>query len=163
MANLFWSPIAWLLARRVIANWLVTRAMRTPDTHITSADGTDTYMKRYWLFNPYDSASRTRRVHWCPISIRVHHILRADQDRHLHDHPWNFRTIILMGSYIEERAGRDFNVRSTGDTVALKFGEFHRIHDIDRRMGAVTLFIMGRYRGKWGFKMPYDEYLEMRR
>lgn len=33
--------------------------------------------------------------------IKLHHILRSDNDRALHDHPWNFRTFILWGGYWE--------------------------------------------------------------
>lgn len=33
---------------------------------------------------------------------RLHHILRGDADPDPHDHPWNFWSIILWGSYQEE-------------------------------------------------------------
>ncbi len=35
-------------------------------------------------------------------SIRLHHIMRSDEDRALHDHPMSFRTLLLTGSYEEE-------------------------------------------------------------
>lgn len=46
------------------------------------------YMKRYILYTPW----RT---------IRLHHILRSDHDRALHDHPFNFWTFLLTGDYTE--------------------------------------------------------------
>ncbi len=163
MADLFWLPLAWLLSRPRVAQWLMRRALRTPYSDITSADGTDVYMRRWWLFNPYEHHAGLRRFGWFPLSVRIHHILRADQDRHLHDHPWNARSIILVGGYAEEREGGVMYVRTPGSTVRLRFSEFHRIAEIDRTHGAVTLFITGRYRGRWGFKVPYREYLDQRR
>ena len=34
--------------------------------------------------------------------LYVHHFLRSDQDRDLHDHPWHFTSLILWGGYVEE-------------------------------------------------------------
>lgn len=34
-------------------------------------------------------------------SLRVHHFHRSDDDRHLHDHPWWFLSLILRGGYEE--------------------------------------------------------------
>jgi len=165
VAEFFWRIVAWIVSREFIANRLIERAKRTPYAHITSADGRDVYMLRWWVFNPYphgDDGS-LRRFAWCPISIRVHHILRADQDRHMHDHPWNARTIILRGGYLERRQGGLLSIRSTGDTAVLRFGEYHRITSVAPE-GATTLFIAGRKRGTWGFlvngsKVPWRTYL----
>lgn len=33
--------------------------------------------------------------------VKLHHILRSDGDDALHDHPWNFVSIILWGGYWE--------------------------------------------------------------
>ncbi len=40
---------------------------------------------------------------WLPFgwSIKLHQILRADDDRCEHDHPWCFLRIILKGGYLE--------------------------------------------------------------
>lgn len=34
-------------------------------------------------------------------SLKLHHILRSDEDRDLHDHPWSFLSLILRGGYWE--------------------------------------------------------------
>jgi hypothetical protein len=103
---LAWACIAWLVTRPPVTAWLIRRAQRTPYSHIRSKDGTSIYMRRWWLFNPYDKdddgEQKPARFEWLP-SIRVHHILRPDIDRDLHDHPWNARTIVLRGWYKEER------------------------------------------------------------
>lgn len=161
---------AWLVSRPAIADWLIRRAKRTPYAHIVNGDGA-AYMERYWLFNPYPTTPGVKS--WFPISVRLHWIRRADDDRHLHDHPWNARTFILKGGYSERRErvpygwswwqGRTLHYYP-GDTASLKFGEFHRITEVADG-GAWTLFVTGKYRGTWGFRMedgskkPWCEYL----
>lgn len=161
--------LAQLLARPAVVDWLIKRAQRTPYFHITSDDGADVYMYRWWLFNPYPHGSdgaRRRWGDWLP-SIRIHRIMREDRDRHLHDHPWNARTFILRGWYIEERPHlfwrTCFITRTAGDTAALGFGQYHRINEVSEG-GVWTLFVTGRKRGTWGFlvdgvKVPWRKYL----
>lgn len=53
------------------------------------------YLRRYyltpdwWIFR------------WLPVRIFLHHIVRDDDDRDPHDHPWKFWTFILWGAYRE--------------------------------------------------------------
>jgi hypothetical protein len=176
--ELFWRIVAKLLARPATANWLVSRAMRTPYLHIMSADGQTRYMGRWWLFNPYSRETHKPARWWCPWSFRIHHIMRHDEDRDLHDHPWDARTIILGGWYVEQRQAGDewkksvmsglvpdpdpkfvnwikqeaceYIRRDAGDTARLMHGEYHRIHQISPG-GVYTLFITSKWRGDWGF------------
>ena len=166
--------LARTLARPAVADWLIRRALRTPYSSIISDD--KLYMERFWLFNPYpdSGASGADRKPWrFPISIRVHHIILPDQDRHLHDHPWNARTFILRGWYREAKprahcgmsnAASDYFVnRLTGETATLAFGEYHRITEVSEG-GVWTLFVTGKYRGAWGFlvdgaKVQWRRYL----
>lgn len=173
MRNLIWKAIARLVVCHRMA--LIDRAMRTPYTHIHGEDGT-VYMRRFWLFNAYPANDLERKQRgWLRRvlpAVRVHHIMRPDQDRHMHDHPWNARTIVLHGWYCEERptdADDEYAVLGNyaylreGDTGRLLFGQFHRIDDIS--LGGVwTLFITWKYRGTWGFsvngrKVPWKTYL----
>ncbi len=163
---MIWRLIAWAVSRPRVAAWIVRRAFRTPYSDILSPDGSETYMRRWWLFNPYPGSEQCdrRQFKWLPLSIRVHHILRPDPDRHLHDHPWDARTIILMGGYAEERDDGHTYTRWVGDTAPLEHDTFHRITEVDAALGAVTLFITYRYRGTWGFwvdgaKVPWRTYL----
>lgn len=48
------------------------------------------YLIRYSLFS----------CHW--FAVKIHHIMLSDYDC-LHDHPWNFISIILKGGYTEIR------------------------------------------------------------
>lgn len=183
---MIWNLIAQLLARPAVTDWLIRRAQRTPYQHITSADGGSVYMGRWWLFNPYPGAygdhPQPNHVPWLP-SIRIHHICRPDQDRDLHDHPWNARTFVLRGWYVEERpferlteaealsadgmsiddVTRSIHYRLPGYTGRLLFGQYHRICQVSDG-GVWTLFITGRKRGTWGFlvdgqKVPWRTYL----
>lgn len=160
IARALWAAFAWLVSRGPIADLLIAYAQREPYFHLEG------YMRRWWVLNPYDSATRRTRYPWLKFSVRVHHILRHDYGKHLHDHPWNARTVILRGSYVERRECH-LRVRSRGDTATLDHNEFHRIVDVSSG-GVYTLFITGPYRGKWGFrladgtKIAYDEYSEPR-
>lgn len=157
--------IARFLALPRVFAWLVRRAQRTSYAHIYSPDGRDIYMARYWLFNAYPWPSGSKRAWWREMlpSMRVHHIMRPDDDRHLHDHPWNARTFILEGHYVEEREGGKIAVRLSGTTARIRHGEYHRITQVSRN-GVWTLFVTWKYRGTWGFKVdgrkvPWKDYL----
>ncbi|WP_421560867.1 MULTISPECIES: hypothetical protein [unclassified Pseudomonas] len=180
MTNLFWRLVAKLLARPAVAAWLIARAQRTPYLHIMSADGNEMYMGRWWLFNSYSRDTHKPALWWCPWSFRVHHIMRPDEDRDLHDHPWDARTIILRGWYKEQRLIEGFEHqlaalgysgsaeateyidRQAGDTARLRHGEYHRIDQVSTG-GVYTLFITSKWRGDWGFlvngvKVPWRTY-----
>ena len=177
--RLFWRPLARYLARPDVADRLIAYAQRTPYMHLPSDDD-PSYMGRWWVFNPYSRETNVPR--WAPLipfSIRVHHVKRADGERHMHDHPWNARTIILRGWYMEERnSERDWELfelvggwpggseklfRGPGDTARLGFEEYHRITRVADG-GAWTLFISWKWQGVWGFlvdgaKVPWRKYL----
>lgn len=166
---MIWNAIAWLVSRKPIAEWLIQRAQRTPYVHI------DGYMNRWWLFNGYRKGldgQMHKTFEWLP-SVRVHHILRKDNDYVPHDHPWDARTIILKGYYGEHRKQQNqpegapeckYFFRDRGDTATLKFNEYHTVAEVSPG-GVWTLFLTWKYQGGWGFwvdgkKVPYREYLE---
>lgn len=177
MKNFLWRVFAFIVSRQVVADYLIGRATRTPYCHL------DGYMNRYWLFNRYSEIGKhdviERRFPRLP-SARVHHILRRDSDRHMHDHPWNARTIILRGHYVERvPSDRDLELmeivggwsprgenvlRERGDTATINFGDYHSIDEVSEG-GVWTLFFTWEYVGTWGFlvngvKVPWREYLE---
>ncbi len=156
-----WDVLARILSRPAVAGWLIRRAQRTPYTHMPG------YMDRFWLFNDYRKRNdvEVTPISWLP-SIRVHHIKREDLDAHPHDHPWDARTIILKGWYIERRwhpDGSEWRQRIAGYTGQIRFGDFHTITAVPAD-GVWTLFITFGYRGTWGFlvdgaKVPWREYM----
>lgn len=144
--------IARLLAKPSIASAIIRFAQRHPYIHIGD------YMRRFWIV-PF--------TRWLPFSIRVHHILRPDADEDLHDHPWNWRTVILRGWYIEEDEFGELHHRGTGETVARQAHQLHRITEVSPG-GVWTLFIMGRKLNRWGFvtgspprKVYYRDYVSV--
>lgn len=191
MRNFLWQVLAWLVSRPRIADWLIQRSKRTPYSPILSRDEREVYMGRWWLFNAYskDEAGNAGPARWSWLpSVRVHHILRADDDEHLHDHPWNARTIVLRHWYYEERPYghvqdaiddgafavtrrhydevRGKHARRTGYTGRVLFNSYHRICTLPAE-GVYTLWFTWKYRDTWGFlvegrKVPWREYLKTR-
>lgn len=149
---------------RLFANWIIAKAKRTPYFHLQHADGSF-YMERFWLF----------RTPW--INARVHHIHTPDHDRHLHDHPWTFISIILRGSYIEARPRFyeprffsslnntelvDYTYRREG-SIALRRAIDRHLIDLVSNGGVWTLVFTFPNRHKWGFytpegKIPWKKY-----
>ena len=175
-----WQELAWMLCMPSVAAWLVRRAIRTPYRHLRDPDG-DVYMERYWLFNAYPDPRADEFGYaiapksywaWAP-SIRLHYILREDRDKHPHDHPWEARTFILRGWYIEERVmdwtnrfSRSLRKhRLAGDTAIIDLNMFHRIATVSDG-GVWTLFITWKKYEDWGFlvageKIGYRTYLNL--
>ena len=148
MKALFWKWLARFLARPLVTRWLVERAMRTPYFHLGA------YMRRWWLMPRWvlkpDSRGVLMPKPWVPFAIRVHHILREDRDPYLHDHPWNWRTIILDGWYDEEDVFGVKTIYIDGSTRSALAETLHRIDQVPNR-GVWTLFITYRKRNRWGF------------
>ena len=138
--NYLWRLVASFLARPRVFMWLLLRAVANPYKHITGPDG-NIYMRRYWLF----------RSSWLP-SIRLHHIRRPDFGSHLHNHPWNARTLILSGGYTEERPFEITTERQAGDTAVIGRDTFHRVCAVEPG-GAWTVVIIWPRRYGWGFRV----------
>ena len=161
MKEMLWKAFAWIVSRRPVADYLINRAKRTEYFHLSG------YMNRWWLFNRYSEIGSQEKIKprfsWLP-SVRIHHILRKDNADHPHDHPWQARTIILKGSYVENTGDSIYgHLRNPGDTRAINFGEFHHISHVTTG-GVYTMFISWKYIGTWGFlvdgeKVPYKQYL----
>ena len=141
------------------------RIPREPDFFIGGRE--NPYMRRWWVI------PRNRF-----FNIYLHNILRSDDDRALHDHPWWSISIILRGGYIEHTPEGTF-VRRMGWIRFRKATARHRLqlrdhyskaHWIDNpaEIGgtiggriwhvplrpAWTLFITGRRVRDWGFHCP---------
>lgn len=126
-----------------LIDWLIDKAKRDPYLHI------DDYMERYWLI---------KRRWWLPFSIRVHHILRSDDDRHLHDHPWLNISIVLRGGYFEVTPKTQICNCTPLDPVWRKRGSIvFRLPSTRHRLvvqpgdDVWSLFIMGPKVQDWGF------------
>ena len=170
MSDPLWSALAGWLADSPRLEALIRRvAARTPYFDIDGPGGT-LYMRRWWLmpkwclrFDPKCGALMPKP--WMPFSIRLHHIMRPDADRHLHDHPFNFRSILLQGWYVERRPDGGRTI-TAGETYRAPATRWHRISQLSEG-GVWSLFIMGRRVNDWGFlvdgeKVPWQRYLSER-
>lgn len=161
-----WARLAhFIVDRPRLVDAIINRAKRTPYFHIAGEEGL--YMGRWWLMPRWtltvDGQGHLMPKAWMPFSVRIHHICRPDHDRDLHDHPFNYRTIILRGCYVEEDIFGATRARITGDTAAATAQTFHRIAEVSDG-GVWTLFIMGRRINPWGFlvggrKVHWRDYL----
>lgn len=103
------------------------------------------YLERYYLF------LRNRKTF--PFNIFLHKFLKSDSED-LHDHPWDFTTIILTGGYWEYTPN---NKRwyGPGSIIKKKASDYHRI-ELDPTKTTWTLFIPGKQKQDWGFKVGND-------
>lgn len=166
LTKLQWAGVG--RACTVFSHLIVDKAKETPYFHIRDPKTGEVYMERWWLFNPEPSKvpGEEGRV-WHPDlpSARVHHIMRPDSDRHLHNHPWDAVSIILDGWYDERRADGQLYRRSAGDVVGLEASTFHSIERVSPG-GVWTLFITGQWQQSWGFQtehgfVPWRVYLNV--
>lgn len=139
-----------------LADRIIARAMKTPYRHLPG------YMERYWLL-PYNRLG---------VAVRVHHILRSDDDRYLHDHPWPYITILLRGGYTEVQPifrdrmfkGLTHTWRPEGSVLFRRATSWHRLV-VPEGKTTWTLFITGPKVQSWGFlitpefKQYWREYL----
>ncbi len=95
------------------------------------------YMRRWVLRTPFG------------FMLRLHHILRSDDDRHFHDHPMDFVSLILSGGYVECRPDRDPEIYRPGRLVFRRAEDLHYLKLI--RKSAWTLLITSYFRREWGF------------
>ena len=101
----------------------------------------DDYLRRWWIV-PRNAG----------CNIYLHEILRSDDDRAMHDHPWANTSYLLFGSYIEHTPAGRF-VRTAGDIVERLATDLHRLEVIEGQR-AVSLFITGPKVREWGFACP---------
>lgn len=78
----------------------------------------------------------------------LHQIL-LDDDKYLHDHPWDNVSIILSGILREIRPGNQTEILPPGSIVERKAEDSHRLEVVK---GPVwSLFLTGPWQRTWGF------------
>lgn len=153
-----------------LADVLIVTAMRTPYAHLVG------YMDRWWLV-PYAEAGTghgtgpvsawRRPLAWVlqrlGVAVRVHEIMRSDNDRAFHDHPWSYLTVILGGGYWEIRPMpfktwdgtivevEQWTWHGPGSVLFRRASHFHRLV-LPEGAKTTTLFITFRWQQVWGFR-----------
>lgn len=129
------------------------------EPHQTIGGLTHPYLRRWYVIP-------RNRV----MNIYLHHFLRSDDDRALHDHPWWFASLILKGAYWEHRANRPESTRSYRRAGSIAFrlpSVAHRVEletertwqgtsefdaiQVERELPTWTLIVTGPRVRPWGF------------
>lgn len=123
------------LAQFLFAN---IRPSREPDLAIGGP--ADPYMKRWYL------VPRNRQG-----NVYLHHVLRPDDDRAFHNHPWASLSIMLSGRMLEHT---EKGVREVlpGDVILRGPDCRHRLDE--PAPDTWTLFLTGSVVQSWGFFCP---------
>lgn len=106
------------------------------------------------------------------FSVYIHEIFKADEDKHLHDHPWNYISITLTGKFGEfSRESIDplslkYNILSSSSIVTRKATTFHKIQILLSNK-VTTLFITGKKHRDWGYVVnnkwiQHEEYRKLK-
>lgn len=122
-----------------IAEWARNVRQREPDFVIGPAD--NPYIRRWWLVPRNEFQN-----------VYLHEILRSDDDRALHDHPWDNRSLLIEGRYIEHTPDGVF-FREPGSVIARRAEDSHRL-EVSNGGYAVSLFFTGQKVREWGFWCP---------
>lgn len=116
--------------------WAAGQMQREPDFIIG-----DNYLRRWWV------VPRNRQ-----FNIYLHEILHSDDDRALHDHPWDNVSWVIDGGYIEHNPQGRFE-RKAGDLIQRRATDSHRL-EIPEGGRALSLFYTGPIIREWGFHCP---------
>lgn len=109
---------------------------------VPNYDGPGNYLTRW----------RVIRTPWA--AIYVHRFDGPDPRPTLHDHPWNFTSIVLRGGYVERRLNAETLEVDEAHTVRrvnrVRAAEAHSIMRL-LRVPTWTLMLVGRRTRTWGY------------
>ena len=143
---------------------------RLPERIITGRNAADVYLRRFYICGPIDRPDNywpkpKERLAWLPFTIFLHFFERGDDDRALHNHPWEWcLSWILSGGYWEayrvlwswtpEKKHYDVltHLVKPGKFNFFRANHFHHVTLRDGgRKKCWTLFIAGPRVQSWGF------------
>lgn len=132
-----------------MAAWAALTMRREPDFIIG-----DNYLRRWWIIPRNEGCN-----------IYLHEINNSDDDRALHDHPWENTSMLLEGSYIEHTPDGSF-LREAGSIITRRATDAHRLEIVPGGR-AVSLFLTGPKLREWGFHCPkgwrlWSDFVDMR-
>lgn len=114
---------------------------RVPDFVIGKPD--NPYLIRWWMIPRNEAGNHYR-----------HCILKSDDDRALHDHPWASVSVVLSGTLKEHLPNGEARILKIGQPYFREATDLHRLEVID---GPVwTDFYTGPKLRDWGFQCPED-------
>lgn len=106
------------------------------------------YLKRWWILP---------RNRW--FNVYLHKIMRSDDDRAFHDHPWWNCSVVLSGGYWEITPDFFMVWRGSGSVVFRRATSLHRLAletppGASEPLACWTLFFTGPRIREWGFACP---------
>ncbi|UZW54022.1 hypothetical protein NUH86_10795 [Sphingobium sp. JS3065] len=119
--------------------WARAAMVRKPDFVI--GEPVAPYLRRWWIIPRNEQ-----------MNVYLHEILRDDDDRALHDHPWANTSYVIEGCYREITPEGSF-IREPGDVVMRQATDMHRLELIDGEP-CISLFMTGPKVREWGFACP---------
>lgn len=119
--------------------WAADVMARAPDFVI--GEPNNPYLRRWWI---------VPRNEQC--NVYLHEIIRSDDDRALHDHPWANTSMLINGRYIEHNADGAF-MREAGWVGGREAPDAHRLEILPGER-AISLFFTGPKVREWGFLCP---------
>lgn len=135
--------------------WARKYMLEQPDPDFIVLQNGEPYLQRWYIVPRNDL-----------MNVYLHRFLRSDDDRGLHNHRGDNRSILLEGQYLEHLDDGSVHLRSAGDVIRREAADFHRVELVG---GApiVSLFFIGPTVRDWGFKcpdgryVPWQEYVEV--
>jgi hypothetical protein len=85
------------------------------------------------------------------FSIYIHKIYLPDYDEHLHNHPWNYVSIILDGGYIELDHNGNSVSRRTGSISVKSSESFHKITHLYKSPTKTIVITGPKKQHNWGY------------
>lgn len=129
---------------RMITTFLKARLLKVacarPADFVIGGEG-DAYLRRWYIIP-------RNRV----FNIYLHQLVRSDDDRALHDHPWASCSIILQDMYYEIMPGAH-KIRKAGDVTFRRASQPHRLVKVGGA-DCWSLFLTGPKVRAWGFHCP---------
>lgn len=122
-----------------LARW-ANYHMATREPNFIIEHGGEDYLRRWWV---------VPRNHF--QNVYLHEILLPDDDRALHDHPWDNTSFLIEGSYLEITPEGEF-LRETGSIIYRKATDAHRL--VPQTDRVISLFLTGPIIREWGFHCP---------
>lgn len=113
--------------------WARSKMQRSPDFVVG-----DDYLRRWWIMPRNEGCN-----------VYLHEILHSDEDRALHDHPWDNTSYLIEGSYTEITPEGSF-LREAGSITSRRATDSHRLVIPDGGR-AVSIFMTGPKVREWGF------------
>ena len=132
------------ISNRLHTRWLPALLVGQP--HEVIGDLNAPYLRRWHLIPPNRH-----------LNIYLHHFCRSDEPGALHDHPWDFVSLLISGRYLEV-TDTEATVRTPGNLALRRAEHRHRIRLFTNGCGIPrpcwSLVITGPRRRQWGFWCP---------